>query len=102
MTVKGCYWSMAALLNLGNDSMLNIRDLRIDPASLDRKMLLVDVMTAYEYKEGKRTETVTGYRYVVCPAEHRLEKLRQSRQRSFANYSGQYRRCRTNPQGCPW
>lgn len=41
--------------------MLNLRDLRIDPASLGRKMLLVDVMPAYEYKDGKRTETVTGY-----------------------------------------
>ena len=59
----------------GDDPMLNIRDLRIDPASLGRKMLLVDVMPAYEYKDGKRTETVTGYRYVVCLAEHRLEKL---------------------------
>ena len=48
--------------------MLNIRDLRIDPASLGRKMLLVDVMPAYEYKDGKRTETVSGYRYVVCLA----------------------------------
>ena len=55
--------------------MLNLRDLRIDPASLGRKMLLVDVMPAYEYKDGKRTETVSGYRYVVCLAEHRLEKL---------------------------
>lgn len=44
--------------------MLNLRDLRIDPASLGRKMLLVDVMPAYEYKDGKRTETVTGYRYI--------------------------------------
>lgn len=41
--------------------MLNLRDLRIDPASLGRKMLLVDVMPAYEYKDGKRTEAVTGY-----------------------------------------
>ena len=55
--------------------MLNLRDLRIDPASLGSKMLLVDVIPAYEYKDGKRTETVTGYRYVVCLAEHRLEKL---------------------------
>ena len=55
--------------------MLNLRDLRIDPASLGNKMLLVDVMPAYEYKDGKRTETVTGYRYVVCLVEHRLEKL---------------------------
>ena len=52
---------MAVLLSLGDDPMLNIRDLRIDPASLGRKMLMVDVMPAYEYKEGKRIETVTGY-----------------------------------------
>ena len=55
--------------------MLNLRDLRIDPASLGRKMLLVDVIPAYEHKDGKRIETVTGYRYVVCLVEHRLEKL---------------------------
>ena len=39
--------------------MLNLRDLRTDPTSLGRKMLLVDVMPAYEYKTGERTETVT-------------------------------------------
>ena len=42
--------------------MLNIRDLRIDPTSLGEKKLLVDVAPAYEYKDGKRTDTVTGYR----------------------------------------
>lgn len=55
--------------------MLNIRDLRIDPASLGKKKLLVDVIPAYEYKDNKRTDKITGYRYVVCLAEHRLEKL---------------------------
>lgn len=55
--------------------MLNIRDLRIDPASLGEKKLLVDVIPAYEYKDGKRTDTITGYRYVVCLMQHRLEKL---------------------------
>lgn len=55
--------------------MLNIRDLRIDPASLGVKKLLVDVIPAYEYKDGKRTDTITGYRYVVCLMQHRLEKL---------------------------
>ena len=48
--------------------MLNIRDLRIDPASLGTKKLLVDVAPAYEYKDGKRTDTVTGYRYMGQPA----------------------------------
>ena len=55
--------------------MLNIRDMRIDPACLGDKMLLVEVVPAYEYKDNKRTDKVTGYRYVVCLVEHRLEKL---------------------------
>ena len=46
---------MAALLCLGDDPILNSRDLGIDPASLGRKLLLVDVMTSYEYKDGKWT-----------------------------------------------
>ena len=55
--------------------MLNIRDLRIDPASLGAKKLLVDVAPAYEYKDGKRTDTVTGYRYIVALPAHSLEKI---------------------------
>lgn len=55
--------------------MLNIRDLRIDPASLGAKKLLVDVAPAYEYKDGKRTDTVTGYRYIVALPEHGLDKI---------------------------
>lgn len=55
--------------------MLNIRDLRIDPTSLGEKKLLVDVAPAYEYKDGKRTDTVTGYRYIVALPEHSLEKI---------------------------
>lgn len=55
--------------------MLNIRDLRIDPASLGAKKLLVDVSPAYEYKDGKRTENLTGYRYTVALPEHGLDKI---------------------------
>lgn len=55
--------------------MLNIRDLRIDPVLLGAKKLLVDIVPAYEYKDGKRTDTLTGYRYVVALPEHALEKL---------------------------
>ena len=55
--------------------MLNIRDLRIDPASLGTKKLLVDVAPAYEYKDGKRTDTVTGYRYSVALPEKGLDKV---------------------------
>jgi len=55
--------------------MLNIRDLKIDPASLGAKKLLVDITPAYEYKDGRRMDTITGYRYVVALPEHSLEKL---------------------------
>ena len=55
--------------------MLTIRDLRIDPASLGSKKLLVEIVPAYEYKDGRRTDTVTGYRYVVALPDHQLEKI---------------------------
>ena len=55
--------------------MLNIRNLKIDPISLGEKMLLVDITPAYEYKDGRRLDTVTGYRYIVALPEHGLEKL---------------------------
>ena len=46
--------------------MLNIRDLRIDPASLGEKMLLVEIIPSYEYKDGTKTNNISGYRYVVA------------------------------------
>ena len=55
--------------------MLNIRNLKIDVASLGEKKLLVEVVPAYEYKDTQRTDNITGYRYVVCLVEHQLEKL---------------------------
>ena len=55
--------------------MLNIRDLRIDPASLGSKKLQVDITPAYEYKDGKRTDNLTGYRYTVALPEHGLDKI---------------------------
>ena len=55
--------------------MLSLRDLRIDNASLGKKMLLVEVMPAYAYQDGKRTDEISGYRYVICLPDHKLEKL---------------------------
>lgn len=55
--------------------MLNIRDLIIDPASLGAKKLLADITPAYEYKDGRRMETITGYRYIVALPENGLEKI---------------------------
>lgn len=55
--------------------MLNIRDMRIDPACLGQKKLLVDIVPVYEYKDNKRTDTVVAYRYIVALPDLRLEKL---------------------------
>ena len=55
--------------------MLNIRDLRIDPASLGEKMLLVEIIPSYEYKDGEKTNNISGYRYVVALPKHNLEKI---------------------------
>lgn len=55
--------------------MLSIRNLRIDPASLGREMLLVDIAPRYEYREGRRTDNLTGYSYIVALPAHDLEKI---------------------------
>lgn len=55
--------------------MLNIRDLRIDPACLGQKKLLVDIVPVFEYKDNKRMDTVVAYRYIVALPDLRLEKL---------------------------
>lgn len=55
--------------------MLRIQDLMIDPRSLGNKFWLVEVNPAYEYRDNRRTDTVTGYRYVVALPEKGLEKI---------------------------
>ena len=55
--------------------MLNIRDLRIDPASIGDKMLLVEIIPAYEYKDGVKTNNIIAHRYVVALPKHNLEKI---------------------------
>ena len=55
--------------------MLNIRNLKIDPESLGKEMLLVDITPAYEYRDGRRVDTITGYRYIVALPSHGLEKV---------------------------
>lgn len=55
--------------------MLNIRDVRIDPTSLGDKMMMVNVLPAYEYKDGKRTDNIVAYRYEVALPAHNLDKI---------------------------
>ena len=54
---------------------MKITDLIIDPKSLGSKLWLVDVSPAYEYKDNRRTDTVTGYRYAVAMPEKGLDKI---------------------------
>jgi len=54
---------------------MKLTDLIIDNRSLGTKFWLVEVLPSYEYKDGKRTDTVTAYRYVVALPEKGLDKI---------------------------
>ena len=54
---------------------MKISDLIIDPRSLGSKLWLVDVTPAYEYKDNRRTDTVSGYKYVICMPDKNYEKI---------------------------
>lgn len=54
---------------------MKLTDLKIDPRSIGSRPLLVEVAPTYAYSEGKRTNTVTGYRYTVALPEHSFDKL---------------------------
>ena len=54
---------------------MKITDLVIDPKSLGSKFWLTDVMAVYEYRDNKRTDTVTGFRYTICLPEKGLDKI---------------------------
>ena len=54
---------------------MKLTDLIISPKSLGDKLWLVDVSPAYEYKEGKRSGTILGYRYSIALPEHELDKI---------------------------
>ncbi|MCI5499242.1 MAG: hypothetical protein MR419_06940 [Clostridiales bacterium] len=54
---------------------MKLTDLVIDPHSLGGEFLLVDVLPAYEYTNGQRTEKIVGYRYTIVLPERRFEKI---------------------------
>lgn len=54
---------------------MKITDLIIDNRSLGKKLWLVEVVPAYEYQNGKRTDNITGYRYVIAMPDRSLEKI---------------------------
>lgn len=55
--------------------MLKITDIIIDPCTLGSKLWLVDVQPTYSYVDGHRTDTITGYRYIIALPEKSLEKI---------------------------
>ena len=55
--------------------MLKLNDLSIDPKSLRSKLLLVDVVPVYEYKDGQRTDNLAGHRYIVALPDKAFEKV---------------------------
>ena len=71
------YRTLASLAGTekGEFPIMKLRDMWFDNACLGKKMLLVEVIPAYEYKDKQRTDTISGYRYVVCLVDHHLEKL---------------------------
>ena len=54
---------------------MTITDLIIDPKSLGNKLWLVDIAPVYEYKDNRRTDNITGYRYTVAMPERCLDKI---------------------------
>lgn len=54
---------------------MKITDLLIDPRSFGERLWLVDVVAAYEYNEGKRTDKIVGYRYVLALPDRGLDKV---------------------------
>lgn len=53
---------------------MKLSDLKIDPASIGARPLLVEVLPSYAYSEGKRTNNITGYRYVITMPDHSFDK----------------------------
>lgn len=54
---------------------MKLTDLIISPKSLGDKLWLVDVAAAFEFKDGKRTDNIVGFRYSVALPEKGLDKI---------------------------
>jgi len=54
---------------------MRITDLIISNSSLGKRLWLVEVIPVYEYQNSKRTDNITGYRYVVAMPDRNLEKI---------------------------
>ena len=55
--------------------MLKLSELIIDNKSLGNRLWLTDVTPVNVYRDNKRTDEVTGFRYTVCCADKGFEKI---------------------------
>ncbi|MCP1103246.1 hypothetical protein M2454_002646 [Aequitasia blattaphilus] len=55
---------------------MKLTELVIDSSkTVGKKLILTEVRPVYEYKDGTRTDNITGYRYEVVLTEKAFEKL---------------------------
>lgn len=55
---------------------MNITDVSIDPKkTLGSQMLLVNIHPIYEYTNGKKSDTVNGFKYDICLPERLFDKI---------------------------
>ena len=55
--------------------MLSLNNIKIDPNSLGKKLILTSVSPFYKYEGGVRGTEVIGYRYDIACVMHGLEKI---------------------------
>lgn len=55
---------------------MDIRNVVIDAyKTVGDKLMLIDVIPAYVYADGKRTDEVSGFKYVVAMPKNALDKI---------------------------
>lgn len=55
--------------------MIKTSDLTINPTCLGNTLLLVDILPAFEYCDGKKTEKLLGYKYTCAIPKLKMEKI---------------------------
>ena len=54
---------------------MRLTDLKIDLSSIGSKYWLVEVLPVYAYENGRKTDTISAYRYMIALPDCNLEKI---------------------------
>lgn len=54
---------------------MKLTDIIIDRKTVGKTLLLVDVFPVYHYKNGKQTEEIEGYRYMLVLPDKNFQKI---------------------------